>query len=185
MNDKQVILDYLDKFEEKLRAHLLKIATERGLLDGKLLESSDISDYWKSVEADYMADAVPQVAAYPTVSVAWALYLDMAVAHLWDGDWEKHRTMAYKDFYGSDGFDNMDDHIVNDILGMPLGSAEAKALISAVQTLAQATVDMIRREQIQPQSKMAFFAFSRACTSMFMIGAAMQLKQLGYRFEKM
>lgn len=181
----KVLIDYLDRFEEKLRVALLKTATERGYLDGKLLESDDIKDYWHSIEANYMADAVPQIADYPTVSVAWALYLGMAVAYCWDADWQTYCKTPYEGFYGTEGFDNMDDHIVKDILCMPLDSDEAKHLVMLIQTLAQQTVDTIRHEQIEPQSKMAFYTFSRACNAMYAIGAAMELRRQGYKFEKM
>ena len=76
----QVFIDYLDKFEEKMRKHLLQTATSKGALDGKLLESDDLKDFWSRIEANYMADAVPQIASYPTVAVAWATYLGMAAA---------------------------------------------------------------------------------------------------------
>lgn len=181
----QIFVDYLNSFEEKLRKSLLRICTDRKALDGKLLESDDINAYWRSIEPEYMADAVPQIAAYPTVSVAWATYLGMAVAYCWDTDWATYSKSAYKSFYGDQGFDNMDDHIVRDILSMPLEGNEARQLVALVQSLAQETVSLIRHEQIQPQSKMAFYAFDRACSAMFAIGAAIQLKRLGYKFEKM
>lgn len=180
----QAVTFFLDKFEEKLRVELLKTATQRGYLKGKLLESDDIKDYWHNIEPNYMADAVPQIANYPTVSVAWAMYLGMAVAYCWDADWATYSKTEYEGFYGDQGFDNMDDHIVQDILQMPLQSNEAKQLIMLVQSLAQQTVDAIRHEQIEPQSKMAFYVFDRACTAMFSIGAAIELCKLGYKFEK-
>lgn len=181
----KILTDYLDRFEEKMRIALLKTATERGHLNGKLLESDDITEYWRSIEANYMADAVPEIAQYPTVSVAWALYLGMAVAYCWDMDWQTYCKTPYEGYYGTDGFDNMDDHIVRDILGLAPDSDEAKRLVSLVQTLAQQTVDAIRHEQIEPQSKMAFYTFSRACNAMFAIGAAITLHRQGYNFEKM
>lgn len=181
----QVLINYLDKFEEKMRLNLLKMATERGVLEGKLLESDDINEYWKKIEANYVADAVPEIAKYPTVSVAWAMYLGMAVAYCWDLDWNTCKYKEYECFYGDEGFDNMDDHIVRDILMIPLESEDGRKLISTVQTLAQETVGMIRHEQIEPQSPMAFYAFSRACKTMFVIGAAMELHELGYKYEKM
>ena len=180
----QAIIDYLDKFEEKLRKALLKLATDRKALDGKLLESDDLKDFWHRIEPNYMADAVPQIASYPTVSVAWALYLGMGAAYYWDTDWATYSNTAYETFYGDQGFDNMDDHIVRDILMLPLDSEEARKLVSLVQSLAQETVDVIRHEQIEPQSKMAFYAFARACDAMFAFGAAIQLKRMGYKFEK-
>lgn len=180
----QVFVDYLDKYEEKVRTNLLKIATAKGAMDGKLLETEDLKDFWTRMEANYMADAVPEIVKYPTVSVAWAMYLGMAAAQLWDADFDAFKRAEYESFYGDQGFDNMDDHIVRDVLAMPLDSAEGKALIALVQSLAQVAVDMIRREQIQPQSKMAFYAFSRTCNATFAIGAALQLKRMGYKFEK-
>lgn len=180
-----IFVDYLDKFEEKLRKSLLTICTGKGKLDGKLLESVDITDYWKKIEANYMADAVPEIVKYPSVSVAWAAYLGMAVARNWDEDWNKYSSAEYESYYGDNGFDNMDDHIVADILGMPLNGDDAKALVSLVQSLANESISMIRHEHIEAQSKMAFYAFSRACNAMFAIGAALELRRMGYKFERM
>ena len=45
-------------------------------------------------------------------------------------------------------------------------------------------VGLIRFEQIPPQSEMAFHVFAHACKVMFRIGAAIQLKRMGYNFEK-
>lgn len=179
------MIDYLDKFEEKIRKSLLKLATDNGELKGKLLESDDLKEFWHRIEPNYMADAVPQIAQWPTVSVAWALYLGLGAAYYWDSDWATYSHTAYETFYGDQGFDNMDDHIVRDILGLPLESNEAKHIVGLVQTLAQETVDMIRHEQIEPQSKIAFYAFARACDAMFAIGCAIELHRLGYKFEKM
>ena len=181
----QALVTYLNNFEEKMRKNLLKIATEHGALEGKLLESDDMKEYWHKIEANYMADAVPQIAQYPNVSVAWAAYLGMAVAYCWDTDWSAFRDAAYEQFYGDQGFDNMDDHIVKDILRLPLDSSEAKSLLQLIQSLAAEAISMIRQEQIEPQSKMAFYAFARACNAMFSIGCAIELKTLGYKFEKM
>lgn len=180
----QIFIDYLNNFEDKMRKNLLKITTDKGALDGKLLESDDLKDFWVRIEANYMADAVPQIASYPTVSVAWATYLGMATAHCWDKDWTAYKDAEYETFYGDQGFDNMDDHIVRDIMGLPLEGEEARRIITLVQTLAQDTVSMIHHEQIEPGSKMAFYAFDRACTAMFAIGAAIELKRLGYNFQK-
>ena len=79
--------DYLDSFENNLQERLLGIATECGMLEGTLLSSSDIDDFWLSVAPGYLADAVTQVQNYPTVSLAWAAYLGLGVACGWDLDW--------------------------------------------------------------------------------------------------
>ncbi len=177
--------EYFDAFEQKLLLELLKISTSFGLLDGKLLESDDINDRWKELAPEYIADAVPQIRDYPTVSVAWASYLGLAIAHDWDANWEHAAHQPYQSYYGSDGFDNMDDHIVDDILGITLESVEAQKLQSAIRLCGETTVAFIRHEQIDPQTTEAFYIFARACRTMFRIGAAIELKRLGYKFERL
>ena len=45
-----------------------------------LLSSPDIDGHWQKLGRDNIADAMPQIADYPTVAVAGAAYLGMAVA---------------------------------------------------------------------------------------------------------
>lgn len=176
----------LERFEEKLQGELLRLCTSYGMLEGTLLSTDDINDLWHDTLApEYVADAVTQIQDYPTVSVAWAAYLGMAVAHGWDKDWEKYKAAEYKSYYGNDGFDDMDEHIIRDIIGLPLESDEAKNIEMMIRRMAQTTVNLIRHEQIEPQSPMAFHVFARAVKVMFRMGAALQLKRLGYKFEKM
>ncbi len=177
--------EYFDAFEQKLLLELLKICSTLGVLDGKLLESDDINDRWKELAPEYIADAVPQIRDYPTVSVAWASYLGMAVANGWDADWEDAVHRSYSSYYGSDGFDNMDDYIVGDILGLSLESMEAKKLQSVNRLCGETAVAFIRHEQIDPQTTEAFYVFARACRTMFRIGAAIELKRLGYKLERL
>ena len=165
-------IEYLNRFENKLQEALLRLCTSYHMLDGTLLASDDIDLHWKKLAPEYMADAVPQVREYPTVSVAWAAYLGMV---------EKAEYQAY---YGEQGFDDMDEHIVRDILGLPLDGEEARNIEAMVRRCAQAAIDHIRHEGIEPQSEMAFHVFARATKAMYRIGAAMELKRLGYKFEK-
>lgn len=176
----------LERFEEKLQGELLRLCTSYGMLEGTQLSTDDINDLWHDTLApEYVADAVTQIQNYPTVSVAWAAYLGMAVAHGWDKDWEKCKAAEYKSYYGNDGFDDMDEHIIRDIIGFPLDSQPAGDIEMMIRRMAQTTVNLIRHEQIEPQSPMAFHVFARAVKVMFRMGAALQLKRLGYKFEKM
>ena len=176
---------HLNIFEERLCQDLIRKCTGYNILDKKLLESADIDDYWKRVAPEYLADAVLQVREYPLVSVAWAAYLGMGVAHLWDKNWEKFQNMAYTDFYGDEGFDNMDDHIMSDILGIEIESVHATTLAKIVQNLARAAVSAIHHENVEPQTKMAYLLFAHTSRVMFRIGAAIELYRLGYKFEKL
>ena len=120
---------------------------------------------------------------YPTVSVAWAAYLGLGVAFGWDMDWTTFSAVSYQSYYGEQGFDDMDEHIVRDLMGLPLDGTDARQLEELIRRCGDSAVSHIRHEQIEPQSLMAFHIFARACRAMFRIGAAIELKRLGYRFE--
>lgn len=177
-------IGFLNRFEEKIQNELLRICTSQGMLEGVLLSTDDIDGHWDVLAPEYVADAVGQIADYPTVSVAWAGYLGMAVAHGWDKNWQECLKTPYKAYYGNQGFDDMDEHIVEHILGLSLDSLEAKKLEGTIRSCAQAAVTLIRREQIEPQSPMAFHVFARAIKVMYRIGAALELNRLGYKFEE-
>lgn len=178
-------IEFLNRFEEKMQNELLRICTMRGMLNGTLLATDDITGHWDVLAPEYVADAVGQIAEYPTVSVAWAGYLGLAIAHGWDANWEACVRTPYKDYYGSQGFDDMDEHIVQKIIGLSLDSKEAQDYEFVIRSCAQTAVTLIRREQIEPQSPMAFHVFARTVKVMFRIGAALELKRLGYKFEEM
>ena len=175
---------FLDTFEHMLEKELLRKCTDFKMLDGTLLGSDDLNEHWSLLAPEYMADAVPEIANYPVVSVAWAAYLGMAIAYAWDADWDTFRKAPYQAFYGEQGFDDMDEHIVRDLLGIRLDSEEAKQIEAVIRSCGELTVSMIRHEHIEPQSKMAFYIFARAVKTMFRIGVALELKRLHYKFER-
>ena len=175
--------EFLDKFESSLQQSLLKICTNNGMLSGVLLESADIEQRWHDLAPEYMVDAVKEIAQYPTVALAWASYLGMAIANGWHTDWEKCSKMAYAEFYGSRGFDDMDDHIVFDILSLPKNGVETTRLKDTIRLVAEHTLSQIHHSGIEAQSIMAFHTFARACKVLFRIGAAMELNRLGYEYK--
>ena len=101
--------EYLDAFEAKLINELLNLCKSYNTLDNILLATEDINQRWDAIAPEYMADSVKEIADYPTVAVAWAAYLGMAVAREWDNDWEKYtRLMSYeeREFYNAYFNDN-------------------------------------------------------------------------------
>lgn len=175
---------YLENFESRIMDELLRLCTQYKVLEGTLLATDDIDARWHELAPEYVDDAVPNIADYPTVAIAWAGYLGMAVAHYWDADWASHSKDEYKAYYGEQGFDDMDEHIVRDIIGFHLESQEAKNIEQMMRRLGEQALTLIRRENIEPQSPMAFHVFARAIKVMFRIGASMELKRLGYKFEQ-
>ena len=176
--------EYLRDYEKRLQDELLKLCTNYKLLDGVLLSSEDVEGRWEALALDYMADAVAQINEYPTVAVAWAGYMGMAVAHLWDKDWELHCNDEYRSLYGDNGFDDMDEHIVQNILHLPLDSTEARQLMNILLCCAQKAVTFIRHEHIEAQTVKAFHIFARTVKVLYRTGASIQLRRLGYKFHK-
>jgi hypothetical protein len=175
---------YFDTYENNLQQEILKVCTSLGMLDGDLLNSEDIDLKWKEWAPEYIAEALPEVNTYPEFAIACAGYAGMAVAQWWDEDWGRHHSEAYENLHGTRGFDDMDEHIVQNILGLSLDSVEAKQIMNILLCCAQKAVDFIRHEQIEAQTVKAFHIFARTVKVMFRTGAALQLKRLGYKFHK-
>lgn len=178
--------DILNRYEESLRTALIKRLTDGKWLDGQLLEVEELNEKWRSSAPSYMADAVPEVAKYPLVAIAWAMYLGMGCAVLWDKEWNRYKDTEdfHKMMTEPRGFDCMDEYITEILLCLPLGSAEAERLEDMVRSTAEAAQLLIRKEGIEAQSVMAFHIFARTTKVMFECGVAVELKRLGYSYVK-
>lgn len=179
------MMEYLDNFELGLHEKLINLCRSNDRLTGVFPSTEDIDDFWKYMAPEYLADAVQEVAQYPVVSVAWASFFGMAVANGWDRDWKAMMTMPYNELYGENGFDDMDEHIMIEILGLPLDTPQAQELNNLVRSCGELTIDLIRHEQVEPQSELAYHMFARACRAMFRIGAGLELERLGYKMQSM
>ena len=176
--------EYFDTFENNLLQEMMKQCTSHKMLSGTLLASEDIDERWKEYAPEYMADAVPQVNAYPAAAIAWAGYVGMAVASRWDSNWEQYATEPYKNLHGAQGFDDMDENILQNVLHLALESEEADKIEQMMRRCANTAITFIRREETEAQSTKAFYIFARTARVLFRIGAAMELHRLGYKFEK-
>jgi hypothetical protein len=78
----------------------------------------------------------------------------------------------------------MDEHIVQNILGLSLDSIEAKQIMNILLCCAQKATTFIQHEQIEHQTVKAFHIFARTVRVMYKIGSALELKRLGYKFQK-
>ena len=175
-----------NSFYEKLSDALVRQASDKGLLDGQLIIVEELQEKWHEIAPEYMADAVSEYNKYPTVAIAWAAYLGMGMAALWDTSWDKfkNREDIYKFFVSARGFDEMDEFVVEEMLSLKLDSPEATSIENAFRSFANTTIAMMRGEGIESQSADAFYLFSNATMLFFNIGVAIELKQLGYKYEK-
>ena len=178
--------DILNRYEESLRTTLVKRLTDSQWLAGQLLEVEELNEKWRTSAPSYMADAVPEIAKYPLVAIAWAMYLGMGAATLWDKEWNRYKDIEdlHKLMTEPRGFDCMDEYITEILLCLPLGSAEAEKLEDMVRSTAEAAQLLIRKEGIEAQSVMAFHIFARTTKVMFEAGVAIQLRRMGYNYVK-
>ena len=178
--------DILNRYEESLRTTLVKRLTDAKWLAGQLLEVEELNEKWRTSAPSYMADAVPEIAKYPLVAIAWAMYLGMGAATLWDKEWNRYKDVDDLHALMTEprGFDCMDEYITEILLCLPLGSAEAEKLEDMVRSTAEAAQLLIRKEGIEAQSVMAFHIFARTTKVMFECGVAVALKRLGYNYVK-
>ncbi len=173
--------EYLDSFEQRLENGLKKICTGASLLGEDYPSSADIDSKWADYVKEYIADAVENFTSFPDAAISWAAFLGMGVAHRWDRDWDLFKDEPYSNYYGSRGWDDMDEHICNDII--KLSDEEKKLIVSTLQSCAIAVTSYIRHEGIEAQTALGFYALARSYGAMFRLGAAIELKRLGYRYQ--
>ncbi|MBQ5784572.1 MAG: hypothetical protein IIW11_06305 [Bacteroidales bacterium] len=178
-------LEYYNKFEDSLQLELLKLCNSIGMLDQTLAESDDITEKWNDYATPYMSDAIGEINDYPEVTIAWPAYMGMAVAWWWDKDWLANMDQPYTAFYGKEGYDDMDDHIMANILGYEFNGEIDKKFRSTLFSCAEKTISIIMKEDVEPGSEKAFYILARAMKVMYKIGAALQLKHMGYKYTKM
>lgn len=178
--------ELLNRYEETLRKAVVEYLTEHKWLDGQLLSVEELNDKWRTSAASYMADAVPEIAKYPLVAIAWAMYEGMGAAVLWDKEWKRYEATddLHQMFTAPRGFDCMDEYITEVLLALPLGSAEAERIEDMVRSTAERAQMLIRKEAVEAQSVMAFHVFARTTKVMFEAGVAVSLRRLGYNYVK-
>lgn len=179
--------EHLLKYEQTLTEILVNLCTSKGFLNGHLLQVEELEEKWGKMAPEYMFDAVPEVNSYPAVAIAWASYLGMGLAAMWDGAWDEfaeHKEL-YKYIRDPRGFDSMDEFIMEKLLGIDLDSDECKSMEELFRSCAHSAMALIRNEKFEPQSSDAFYVFASTVKVFFRLGIAIELKQLGYEYRKM
>ena len=178
--------EFLNSFAEKLEKTLVDQCTADALLDGKMLEVEELDEKWRTSAPEYMVDAVPQIAEYPSAAIAWACYVGMGAAVLWDKSWGEYKDV--EDWYTlmskPRGFDALDEYVVECLGGYRLDSEDNKKRESAIRKCAHTAQTMTRKEGIEPQSVMAFHLFARVVKVFFRLGVALELRHRGYKYLK-
>ena len=172
-------------FEDRLHQDLHQFLLMLREVDERLPECPDVEEKWETIAQSYIPDGIREFGDYPTVSLGWMMYVGMAVAKLWDTEWEIYSELPDLYVYIRDkrGYDCMDEYIREEIL--QLSGNEYAALEKMVGECASRVHNALTRQQIEPGTKEAFNAYVSSLHQLYLMGVAVQLKRMGYHMTKM
>lgn len=172
-------------FETLFRTALATYLEKQGEVDSHLPEAPDIETLWTRIGESYLPDALREFNEYPTVAFGWIMYVGMAIARYWDEDWELYSKVDDLYVYLRDkiDFDHLDDYVREKVL--LLDAAGADRLQHIVSECAARVYSLMRHQPIEPGTKAAFRAFVAGLHQMYLMGAAMQLRRMGYHMTRL
>lgn len=172
--------EFVAAFEAKVREDLTAFLQKKEALDAHVPECPDVEERWGEIARAYMPDGAREFKDYPVVSLGWMMLIGMAMAYYWDTDWEKHS--ARKDFYEElrdrKGYDNMDETVVEGLLGYAGEAAEK--VTELVAECASRVYSLLSHEHIEPGTEAALGCYIAALHQLYLAGMAMELNALGY-----
>lgn len=172
-------------FEEQLRQDLHQFLLSIEEVDEHLPECPDVEGKWEDMARAYLPDGIREFNSFPSASLGWMMYLGMAVAQMWDLEWETFSQMddLYAHLRDKRGYDCMDEYIRGEVLAL---SGEAyESLEKLVGECASRVYNALRHQAIEPGTKEAFNAYVSCLHQLYLFGAGMQLKRLGYHMTKL
>ena len=109
----------------------------------------------------------------------------MAVARLWDTEWDIYSKLddLYAYLRDKRGYDAMDEYIREEVL--QLTGVDYTVLEKLVGECASRVYNALMHQRIEPGTKEAFNAYVACLHQLYLMGAAMQLKRMGYHMTKM
>lgn len=174
----------IKQFSEHLSKDLHAYLKAEGLTDEKFPECIDVEEKWPSIESAYFPDGAKEFNQYPLVSLGWSMFIGMAMAKFWDFDWEKYGKESGETLYHSlrdaKGYDNMDDYILEDILGYD--KEQAEKVSEKVGECAARTLSAMNHSHIESGTSEAVEAYRVALYRLYLAGMAMELNALGYHY---
>jgi len=200
----------MNEFEDKLHDDLRQFLLSMKEVDERLPECPDVEDKWEPIAKAYIPDGIREFQDFPSASLGWMMYIGMAVAKLWDTEWEVMEQREQSDAcinsaesrqnstegqiysnlddlyaYLRDkrGYDSMDEYIREEVL--QLTGVDYTVLEKLVGECASRVYNALMHQRIEPGTKEAFNAYVSCLHQLYLMGAAMQLKRMGYRMTKM
>lgn len=175
----------MQEFENKLLKDLHQYLIAMGKVDERMPECPDVEEKWEPIAQSYLVDGIREFADYPTVSLGWMMYLGMAVAKFWDAEWEIYSKIKDLYLYIRDkrGYDCMDEYVREEVL--LLEGDDYDALEKLVGECASRVHNALLHQHLEPGTKEAFNGYVVCLHQLYLMGAAVQLKRMGYHMTKM
>lgn len=175
-NNKEIV----KSFEDKVRNDLMTFLQGKEAVDKHVPECPDVEEKWTEIGRAYLPDGSREFKDYPVVSLGWMMFVGMALAFYWDTDWEKYssRKDLYEELRDKNGYDNLDETIVEGLLGYSGEGAEK--ITELVAECASRVYSMLMHEHAEPGSDVAFGCYVAALHQLYLAGMVMGLNALGY-----
>ena len=175
----------MEQFEEKLHEDLHQFLLSMKEVDERLPECPDVEGKWEEIAKAYLPDGIREFQDYPSASLGWMMYVGMAVARYWDSEWEIYSKLPDLYAYIRDkrGYDSMDEYIREEVL--LLSGADYTAIEKTVGECASRVYNALMRQRLEPGTKEAFNGYVACLHQLYLMGAAIQLKRMGYHMTKM
>ena len=174
-----------EQFEDQLHRDLHQFLLSMKEVDERLPECPDVEDKWEAIAKAYIPDGIREFQDFPSASLGWMMYIGMAVAKMWDTEWDIYSKVA--DFYAymrdKRGYDSMDEYIREDLL--LLQGEDYTVLEKVVGECASRVYNALMHQRLEPGTKEAFNGYVACLHQLYLFGAAMQLKRMGYHMTKM
>ena len=174
----------MEQFENIIKKDLHLYLMSIDEVDRQLPECPDVEGKWESIAKAYLPDGIREFSGYPIVSLGWMMYVGMAVAKMWDTEWEIYSKIDDLYVYIRDkrGYDRMDDYIREEVLY--LKGADFTLVEKITGECASRVYNSLMRQRIEPGTKDAFFGYLACLHQLYLMGIAVQLKRMGYHMTR-
>lgn len=174
----------MEKIEETLRKDLHQFLLSMKEVDEHLPECPDVEDKWEDIAKAYIPDGIREFQSFPLASLGWMMYIGMAVAKMWDTEWEIYSKIEDLYAYMRDkrGYDSMDEYIREEVL--LLRGVDYTVLERVTGECASRVYNTLMHQHIEPGTREAFNGYVASLHQLYLMGVAAQLKRMGHHMVK-
>ena len=112
----------------------------------------------------------------------------MAMAALWDSDWEQYGAIPagelYQQIRDARGWDELDEYVLEEAIGLRKESDEAKRYTAFLRRATEQAYSALMHERAEPSTPLAFQLYGRTLYALYRLGVALGLNLLGYKLHR-